>query len=245
MQVPFPELTHLDMWSNDESVPVLPDAFLGGSSIPRLRFLGLERISFPSVGRLLLSAGHLVFLSLWELPHSGYISPDAMVACLSSLTRLETLRLGFRSPQSRPDRPSPPPPTRVIVPVLANLSFYGASEYLEDLVAQIDAPLLYHFDITFFRPLRHRSCRFHISATSSVVPQSSTSTQHVLCLTISPSNSSSTRHISKLQIRCRRIDWQVSSMALVCAQLSPFLSRTEQLHLLSNYFDSGSRRGER
>ncbi|KAI0291277.1 hypothetical protein BC826DRAFT_1106032 [Russula brevipes] len=236
MQVPFPELTHLDMWSNDASVPVLPEAFLGGSSISRLQFLGLERISFPSVGRLLLSAGHLAILSLWELPHSGYISPDAMVACLSSLTRLEILRLGFLSPESRPDRPSPPPPTRVIVPVLAKLSFYGASEYLEDLVAQIDAPLLSHFDITFFLDpifdIPHfshflgRATGLNFNAARLVLDHFS------IKLKFGSPHASG----SKLQIRCRRIDWQVSSMALVCAQLSPFLSHTEQLHLLSNYF---------
>jgi hypothetical protein len=59
MQVPFPELTYLDMSSNALSAPILPDAFLGGS-IPRLRFLGLENISLPSVRGLLLSAGEAV-----------------------------------------------------------------------------------------------------------------------------------------------------------------------------------------
>ncbi|KAI0291275.1 hypothetical protein BC826DRAFT_485463 [Russula brevipes] len=233
MQVPFPELRHLDMWSNDVSDPVLPDAFLGGS-IPCLRFLSLECISFPSVGRLLLSAGHLAILSLRELPHSGYISPDAMVACLSSLTRLETFRLGFQSPESRPDRPSPPPPTRVIVPVLTNLSFYGASEYLEDLIAQIDAPLLSHFDITFFMnstfDIRHfsyflgRATRLNFNAARLVLDHFSIKLKF------------NSPHGSKLQIRCLRIDSQVSSMVLVCAQLSPFLSHTERLHLLSDYF---------
>ncbi|KAI0291273.1 hypothetical protein BC826DRAFT_1106028 [Russula brevipes] len=42
-------------------------------------------------------------------------------------------------------------------------------------------------------------------------------------------------HGSKLQIHCRRVDWQVSSMALICSQLLPLLSHTEQLHLLSDY----------
>src|SRR6266852_2410090 len=31
MQVPFPELTDLRLWSRDETLPVIPDSFLGGS----------------------------------------------------------------------------------------------------------------------------------------------------------------------------------------------------------------------
>ncbi|KAI0289334.1 hypothetical protein BC826DRAFT_1107056 [Russula brevipes] len=234
MQVPSPELTHLNLWSIDVSVPVLPDAFLGGS-IPHLQFLSLEGISFPSVGRLLLSASHLAFLSLWDLPHSGYVSPDAMVGCLSSLTRLETLCLGFRSPQSRPDRPSLPPPIRVIVPILAELSFRGASEYLEDLVAQIDAPLLSHFDITFFMDLIFEIP--HLGRFIGRATGLNFNAAYVVLDHFSIDLKFDSPHVSKLQICCRRIDWQVSSMALVCTQLSPFLSRMEQLHLLSYYFD--------
>lgn len=42
MQVPFPELTDLLLWSNETaSEPVLPNSFLGGSA-PRLRYLQLR-----------------------------------------------------------------------------------------------------------------------------------------------------------------------------------------------------------
>ncbi|KAI0291274.1 hypothetical protein BC826DRAFT_485394 [Russula brevipes] len=92
LQVPFPELTYLEMSSTITSLPILPDAFLGGS-ILRLRYLSLERISLPSARGLLLSAGHLTFLSLWELPHSEYLSLDVMVACLPSLASLEHFAL--------------------------------------------------------------------------------------------------------------------------------------------------------
>ena len=67
-----------------------------------------------------------------------------MVTCLSVLTRLEILVIGFESPRSRPDRKSrrPPPPTRTLLPVLTEFHFRGHEKYLEDLVARIDAPLL-------------------------------------------------------------------------------------------------------
>ena len=84
MQEPFPALTFLQLWTG---APALPDMFLGGSA-PRLQSLKLLGISFPGLPRLLLSAINLSQLSLWQLPHSRYISPKAMVTGLFSLTRL-------------------------------------------------------------------------------------------------------------------------------------------------------------
>lgn len=117
MQVPFPRLTHLDLWFTDPS-PV-PDWFLGRSA-PRLRKLALKGASFSRLPRLLLSAPGLVELTLRNIPHSGYIPPKAMVDCLSTLTRLRELDFSFNSPRSRPNRGSrhPPLPTRTLLPSL-------------------------------------------------------------------------------------------------------------------------------
>jgi hypothetical protein len=72
-----------------------------------------------------------------------------LVTGLSVLARLETLDLEFEFPQSLPDR-RPPPQRRILLPVLAKLWFSGFFEYLEDLVAQLDAPLLDDLDIILF-----------------------------------------------------------------------------------------------
>ena len=86
MQVPFPELTMLRLWSDYET-PVIPDSFLDGSA-PSLRFFSLEGISFPGLPKFLFSANHLVELRLFRIPHSGYFSPEAMVALLPVLPSL-------------------------------------------------------------------------------------------------------------------------------------------------------------
>ena len=100
MKVPFPKLEVLYLSFMDLSyVPVLPDSFLGGSA-PRLQSFYLDTIPFPGLPKLLLSATHLVNLWLFNIPHSGYISPEAMVTCLTMLTKLKTLQLEFESPQS-------------------------------------------------------------------------------------------------------------------------------------------------
>jgi hypothetical protein len=115
MQKPFPELTYLQLRHRDETAPVVPATFLGQSA-PRLQRLNLDGIPFPGVPKLLSSATHLVDLFLRRIPHSGYISPEAMVTGLSTLTRLESLEIGFDSPRSRPDQKSQRPPTRTALP---------------------------------------------------------------------------------------------------------------------------------
>src|SRR6266852_5847809 len=134
-------------------VPVFPDSFLGGFA-PRLRSLWLDCIAFPGLPRLLPSATGLLALRLLDIPHSGYIAPDAMIAGLSALTHLRTLQLRFKSPQSFPAQESrpPPPPTRFEHP-LGDFYFRGVSEYLEDFLARIDAPELNYFEISFFNQI--------------------------------------------------------------------------------------------
>jgi hypothetical protein len=157
LQEPLPALTYLSLRCEDDSYGTalrVPASFLGGCA-PRLQELELSYISFPALPTLLLSATQLVKLSLWRIPHSGYFSPEAMATCLPALTRLETLHMTFRPPQDHPDPKSrrSTPQTRTLLPVLTKLWFKGVSEYLEGLVAGIDAPLLNELGIFFFHQL--------------------------------------------------------------------------------------------
>ena len=183
MRQPFSALTRLQLQPRGEAAPVVPTSFLGGSA-PCLQTLFLNRIQVPSPGltNLLSSVTHLVDLYLFRISHSGYISPEAFVTCLAVLTRLETLHFGFESPRCLPDRTSrhPPPATRTLLPVLTKLWFKGVGNYLEDLVAQIDAPLLDKFSITFFHQLIYDTPQL-----TSVVHQNSRhAMKHVWSFTI-------------------------------------------------------------
>ena len=217
MQKPFPALTSLQLGFEDETTPVDPDLFLGGSA-PGLQSLYLHCIPFPRLPKLLLSATHLVKLSLTRLPHSGYISPDAMATCLSVLTRLESLSIKFESPRSRPDRRNrrPPPRTRTLLPVLNVLWFTGVIEYLEDLLARIDAPLLKTLFITFFHQLIFDTPRFtqlicppKFRAHGETRVNFSDSRVWVTTETFGAS--------LDLEISCSQSDWQLSSLAQVCS----------------------------
>ncbi|KAI9462664.1 hypothetical protein F5148DRAFT_216467 [Russula earlei] len=150
MQKPLPELTYLAFSAARTTVMThLPDSFLGGSA-PLLRILRFNNCPFPGIPKLLVSANQLEFLALSDIPNAGYIPPQDLVTALSVMSRLEILHLGFRYelyPESRP----PPALTRSVLPALFLLEFKGVHEYLEDLLAQIDVPLLKYLDMIFSR----------------------------------------------------------------------------------------------
>ena len=130
----------LNSESNGTNAPVFPTEFLGGSA-PRLQIILFRGIPFPALPTLLLSTSDLRTVNLRSIPPTGYISPEAMVVGLAALPRLEVFDLKFQSVTPCPDRIHSPV-TRTVLPALSYFQFKGASEYLEDLVARIDAPQL-------------------------------------------------------------------------------------------------------
>ena len=235
MQMPFPELTHLMFRSNDGTVSILPNSFLGGSA-PRLQFLELQRIPFLGLLNLLLSATHLVSLHLWDIPHSGYISPEAMVTALSTLTSLDFLSLEFESPRSHPvwsSRP-PPPMTRSVLPALTQFWFKGVSEYLDDFVARIDAPQLETLEITFFNQIVFDTPQF-IQFISRSPTLEAFEKAHVRFIDgtsrVRLSSQTPGYGVLGVQIQCMELDWQVSSMEQVCTSCLPPLSTLEDLYI--------------
>ena len=222
---PFPGLTRLELMSYGDKAPVLDEEFLGGSA-PHLREIFLFSIAFPAFPKLALSCSSLSALVLSQIPIAGYISPEAMATCLATLPNLRYLSIGFRSPQSRPDRIGLPPSTRVVLPVLEHFEFEGVSEYLEDLVAGIDTP----------NPVR---LTIHLFMEFMVIPQLSKfivrteGTKSLKSAEIMFSSSATwiTFGHVKLEIICWDPHWQTSLMAQVCRQISPLLSHVEQLDI--------------
>ena len=242
MQEPFPELIHLLLWSHGTAA-VLPDTFLGGSA-PRLQLFWLDGIPFPSLPKILSSATHLVTLHLVDIPHSGYFSPEAMAVALSTLTGLESFRIGFRSPRSLPDQASrrPHPPTRTILPALTNISFKGVSEYLDDLVAHIDTPRVNSLSITFFNQIVFDTPQFtqFLSRTPTLkaLEKARVDFEWGLYGGASVNLSSKTSGYGELivRIQCSELDWQISSLEQVCTSSLPPLSMLEDLYIFEDRF---------
>ena len=220
MHQPFPTLKYLHLQSGGEIVPVVPTSFLGGSA-PQLQALVLESIpfKFPGLPKLLLSATHLVDLTFRKIPHSGYIPPEAMVNCLSVLTRLEKLVIDFESPRCRPDRKSRhlPPRTRTLLPVLTKLSFRGVGEYLDDLVSRIDAPLLSELDVAFFCQLIFDTPHFaHFISRTPKFKEHDKAFASVEFSDWAVWVKTFDRALT-LAILCRPSDWQLSTLAQLCS----------------------------
>jgi len=229
MRQPFPALAHLAFHYRGETVPVVPASFLGGCA-PQLQTLDLYRIPFPGLPNLLLSATHLVQLHLHLIPHSGYFSPEAMVTALAVLTSLESLTIGFKSPRSLPDQKTrrPPPPTRTLLPALKHLYFHGVSEYLDVLVARIDAPLLDELKIFFFHQLIYDTPR--LTQFINRIPKFKAYDEARVGFSDSRVSITTTDGALELEISCTQPDWQVSSLAQVCS--SGFIPAMKNLYIL-------------
>jgi hypothetical protein len=153
MQESFPVLTRLDLiWNQDDlpgPLPDIPQGFLGASA-PHLERLHLSGVSFSRLPTLLLSASNLLNLHLGQILQS--IPPETMVAGLAVLTRLRILVITFDMEITQFDqwrsRSNPPIPT--ILPALTLFRYEGYSEYLEDLLALIDMPLVDDVMIEYF-----------------------------------------------------------------------------------------------
>jgi hypothetical protein len=242
MQEPFPELNHLLLSSNEETVPVFPNSFLGGSA-PRLRHLNFRRIAFPALPKLLLSATHLVTLLLYDIPHSGYLSPEAIVTALSTSINLETVLLKFQSPRSSPNWESRRSPALIgvltLLPVLTDFWFKGSSEYLDDFVARIDAPRLDYLYITLFNQIEFHTPGFiqFIGCTPRLDALKKASFAFGDGAA-SVNLSSTTSHYQKLAVRisCKELDWQVSALEQVCTFCLPPLSVLEDLYIFEESF---------
>jgi hypothetical protein len=241
MREPFPVLTSMELHSGGEAgeePPTVSDSFLGRSA-PHLQFLQLRGVSFPGLPKLLPSASHLVTLHLWDVSRSGYIPPEAMVAALSVLTTLKEFQLQFQSRRSCPDqeRRHPPPLTRSVLPALICFIFRGVTEYLEDLVARIDTPLLDSLEITFFRQLIFHTPQFaqFIGRTPNLMAYDEA---HVVFTTSQAELKLSQYKLARyrrrglmLEIYCNQSDWQLSMLAQVCTSSVPLISSLEHLYI--------------
>ena len=251
MQVQFPSLTILTLGCRTpgrpgtgsgrlepvETAPDLPDGFLGGSA-PSLRTLNLNYIAFPALPKLLKSATHLSHLTLLDIPYSVYISPDTIVTCLALLANLVSLTIGFISPLSRHDlrrRRPPQLPTRTVLPTLTRFVYHGSSEYLEDLVARIDTPLLDSIEIAFLFQLIFDSphlSQFMRRSTRVEAP-------HEAHVVFGDYNTTIKSHPPgrvaeekcELKITCDGLDWQLSSAAQVCTAFFPSIHMVEHLYI--------------
>jgi len=229
MQKPLLALTGLHLQSFDEMAPVVPDAFLGGSA-PELRSIFLEGVAFPALPRLAASAMHLTKLRLQRIPDTGYIEPEVMATCLTTLPKLEELHIGFQSPRSPPLRIRPPLPTRADLLALTYFVFRGDSTYLEDLIAQIRVPNLDSLNVWFFMDFIFVIPMLH-NVISSAERLNQPKRAHLELYPWTVRIALGLPTSLEMGTRCDRLEERVSWMVRLCKALSLHLSHVECLEI--------------
>ena len=238
---PFPRLESLSLLSTfnsnsrtvEEMDMMLPETF----QAPGLRRLSLHGIGLPKGLPLLSSAIVLSTLSLTHIGVSTYFPPGNLITRLQGLPHLEELSVGFAIPIPLPSSERellPPPFPPVTLPTLRRLSFQGAGVYLENLVAQIETPLLKQLSLTFFFELAytlanltefiHRAEEFGCLVAQVIFDKNGVSI-----------DAGHYEHpgMGKLSLRvnCEPLDWQIDSATQVCGALGTVLSVVEELTL--------------
>ena len=222
---PLYELEELVLLSQDNVQRTLPCTFLWG---PRLRTLHSTRIAFPSLPSLLLPCQNLVDLQLHEIPSSGYFSPEAFANFLSGTPQLRSLTLHILSFPRRQSYLVLPPPSgeRTVLAALTRLKYRGTSKYLDSFVGRIDAPRLGDIEITLFnQPTMDalqlgqfiQRTEIHTSLSHAEVETSA----HAISISFTTDSDEYTP--LRVQTSCKQLDWQLSCMAQICDQISPFL----------------------
>jgi hypothetical protein len=239
MQQPFPVLTDLFLeWEilEDKPTPVLPGTFLGGCA-PHLQTIRLNRIPFPAAPTLLSSARELVDIDFRDIPDTGYILPEEIVASLATLPRLECLIFQYQFGTSYSDPIRLPPLTRTVLPSLTTIWFQGPFEYFEYFVAQVDAPQLKCLEITYSDRDEDEGVDFQIPQLSKFIDHSETLSRFKYAELDTWPDSVDAELLDGNKSVSLRLCIQDIWISQALSQISGMLSNMDHLYITSHYFE--------
>ena len=230
----FPRLGDLSLLSTTTESEEMSQAFPELLRAPKLHRLSLHGISLPKGLSLISSTAALSTLSL---THIRYFPPRHLVAQLQGLPHLEELSIGFAIPipltNSEGELLSAPI-TPVTLPTLRRLTLRGEDVDLDNLVAQINTPLLEQLSLSLLLDLEftlvnlakfiHRTERFECLIARVIFDKDGASID---------AGHYEQRVGGKLSlyINCKSLDWQINSTTQVCTALGKVLSAVEDLTL--------------
>jgi hypothetical protein len=212
---------------------VFPEAL----QAPHLRHLTLEGPSLPIRSRLLTTAVGLVTLWLHMVHPSTYFHPNTLLQWISLMPQLERLGIAFEFavPSRDVERQLTHMPITTTV-ILANLHrflFRGVSTYLEALVRRITAPRLEKLEISFYNQLMFSVPRLlqFMSTTENLRLDRAEFEFYTERVFVSVYPRGAEMHALAINVFCRDLDWQVSSVAQISNLLSLMFSTVENLAL--------------
>jgi hypothetical protein len=236
----------------DKEFPILEYLFLApsdlkslnmGLTLPntfqasQLRYLILMAFAFPIGSPLLITTQGLVTLSLLSLPSSSYFHPNELIQRLPHLPHLEKLMIDFdfHFPISDSDLEEQllhtPIVTRVTLPTLRWLSFFGISAYLEALLPRITTPLIRTLHIVFpYQPtLSVPHLQQFLVTAEDLNFYSTVLLFHEEGVYVSVFPRKPGVEALHIEVCCRHLDWQVSSAAQILNALRAASSAVEYL----------------
>jgi hypothetical protein len=238
----FPMLGDLFLSSttmdSEEMSQVLPELL----QAPNLRHLSLHGIGLSKGLSLPSSTTALSTLSLTHIQESCYFPPGLLVTHLQVLPHLEALSIGFTTPIAFPSDEGEllsaliPP---VTLPTLKWFTFRGEDVYLDNLVAQINTPLLKQLNLTLLFDLDftlvnltdfiRRTERFECPDARLIFNKDGA---------FIDAGYNERRGIGRLSlhVNCEPLDWKIYSAAQVCSALGKALPTVEELTLDLNSY---------
>ena len=128
---------------------IFPETF----QAPHLRYLVLWG-AVPAVGFTFTTVMNLVTLGLYNIPPFAYFTPSSLFTRLSLMPQLESLAIAFDAHvvnrEFNNQLSNTPIMSQIALPNLRWFWFRGFSTYLDDVFAQISAPLLKTLSINLF-----------------------------------------------------------------------------------------------
>ncbi|KAI0278463.1 hypothetical protein BGY98DRAFT_1096703 [Russula aff. rugulosa BPL654] len=227
----YPTLEYLDLSrpnSEDDKVALILPKTL---QAPRLRHLLLYLIAPPIGSRLLITAVGLVSL---EIIHPPYIHPAVLLQWLPFLPQLENL-VYFTLPVPNRDVErqliQTPITTHITLPNLCSFAVEGPSAYLEALFRRITAHRLETLEIGFFKQLTFyvpRLLQFMNTTENFRFDRVEFEfDDERVFVGVYPLEAETAAF--SINVKCRHLDWQVTSVAQIFNALSQMFSTVEHL----------------
>ena len=230
---PILEYLSLSPTTEENTSLVLPSTFRA----PNLRYLALQGVGFPTGLPLFTFFTTLVTLTLTRITAPFYFHPGHLVTQLRCLLHLEELSIDFAVPIPLPSTEGemlPAPLPRVMLPALKRLMFRGVAVYLENLVAQINTPLLEQLIVTLF---------FELAFTLVALSKFVIITRGFRCLSakvlfkkegvsiVTANGESLCSRGLTINVNCEHLDWQIDAATQCCRSLQHVLFAVEELAL--------------
>ncbi|KAN0136921.1 hypothetical protein V8E53_005362 [Lactarius tabidus] len=157
------------------------------------------------------------------------------------MTQLRSLSLHFYSRPRNDFRLPSPPEKRIALPALAYLEYRGTSNYLDNLVARIDAPCLGDLDVTFFNQFAMEASQLgqfieRIEILKSLSQADVQISKRAISIRFSQPRAPTSLGLT---ILCEQLVRQLFSMGQICNHFSPFLFRVKDLRVSSTRASSG------